>query len=441
MKVHGKRRLRVLGKATLSLVTATAVVVPSMVVSAQAQSVSSRKAVTLTMWDWVDSQNVVNAFEKTHPGIKIKLEMEPPAASGEYPKLFAAIKAHDTPDIALVELDVLPQFVTTGGLLNLNNYGVSSVRSKYQPWAWNLVTFGSGVYALPLSGGPIGYVYNKKLLAKYGLSAPTTYAQLAADAKTYHAKDPSGYLIGVPPDASYMAMLVWQAGGSWYKIQNNKWVVSFTSPVDHKIADYLQSLVDAHDVYTQNDWTTPWYHALATGTLASYVGPQWGDALLTSDVAVQAGNFRVAKSPQWQAGQSSGAQQGGGSLVVFKDTKYPKQALQFIEFMQNNPSAIKMNIDAGYGWPLTKAGNGSPALITANSSYFGGQHVGSLFAKSNASTRQNWQWGPNMETVFSEFGTGLASALAGHGTIWQAFQKEQTADVAELKAAGIAVAG
>jgi multiple sugar transport system substrate-binding protein len=427
--------LAVLGATLFAGTSAAAVRTPESLRS------PSSSVVTLTMWDWVDSQNIINLFEKTHPDIRINLEMQPPAASGEYPKLFAAIKAHDTPDIALVELDVLPQFVTTAGVLDLSKYGVSSVESKYEPWAWNLVTFGGGVYALPLSGGPIGYVFNKPLLTKYGLAVPTTYAQLASEAKTYHAKDPTGYLIGVPPDATYLAMLVWQAGGRWYQIKSGKWVVSFTSPVDHQIANYLQALVDAHVVNTQEDWTTPWYHALAAGTLASYIGPQWGDALLAEDVAGQSGNIHVAKTPQWRAGQSNEAQQGGGSLVIFNDTKYPRQALSFIEFMQNNPSAINMVIKSGYGWPLTLAGSASSTLITANSAYFGGQLAGSLFAKSNATTAETWQWGPNMETVFSEFGTDLAGALGGHGTIWQAFQKEQTTDVSELKAAGIAVVG
>jgi multiple sugar transport system substrate-binding protein len=392
--------------------------------------------VTITMWDWVDSSAAIKLFEKSHPSIKVKLDLVA-AGAPTYAKMFAAIKAGNAPDVGLIELKTLPQFIGTGGLLDLSKYGANSIKSDFVDWAWSQVSNGAGVYALPLSASPIGYHFNTKLLAKYGItSVPTTYAQLATDAKIYHQNNPSGYLIDVPPTTDYLALLNWQDGGRWFKADGNKWEVGFTSAQSHQVADYLQGFVDNKDAFTEASFLTPWYQALSNGTLASFVGPQWSDALLESQVASQAGNFKVSEAPQWVAGKQVDGQEGGGSLAVFKDTKYPKAAYTFVNWMLTNPQAQLLNYNSGYGWPTTNSGSKLSAL-DAKIPYFGNQNPGPIYSASNTATNQAWQFGPNYSTVTTDLNGYLAQALSGQMTIWQAMQKEQATEMARLKDAGI----
>jgi multiple sugar transport system substrate-binding protein len=392
--------------------------------------------VTITMWDWVDSSAAIKLFEKSHPSIKVKLDLVA-AGAPTYAKMFAAIKAGNAPDVGLIELKTLPQFIGTGGLLDLSKYGANDVKSDFVDWAWSQVSNGGGVYALPLSASPIGYHYNTKLLAQYGItSIPKTYAELATDAKIYHQNNPNGYLIDVPPTTDYLALLTWQDGGRWFKADGNKWEVGFTSKESEQVANYLQGFVDNKDAYTEASFMTPWYQALSSGNLASFVGPQWSDALLESQVASQKGNFKVAEAPQWNAGTHVDGQEGGGSLAVFKDTKYPKAAYTFVNWMLTNPQAQLLNYNSGYGWPTTHSGS-QLKVLNAPIAYFGNQNPGPIYAASNSATDQSWQFGPNYSTVTTDLNGYLAQALSGQMTIWQAMQKEQATELSRLKDAGI----
>ncbi len=405
-------------------------------VGPMSHTVAAGQPVTLTFWDWVDSSQAISIFEKSHPNIKVKLDLVAGGAPA-YAKMFAAIKAGNAPDVGLIELNTLPQFIGTGGLLDISKYGANSIKSDFVPWSWSQVSYGGAVYALPLSASPIGYHYNTKLLAKYGVTKiPATYAQLAVAAATYHKNNPNGYLIDVPPSANYIALLTWQAGGAWFTAANNEWKVGFTTPQSHQVATYLQGLVDKHLAFTEASYLTPWYQALSNGTLASFVGPQWADALLASQAAAQSGNFRVSEAPQWVAGHQVDGQEGGGSLAVFKDTAHPQEAFTFVDWMLTNPVAESLNYKSGYGWPTTISGSKLPDL-SAKLPYFGGQNPEPIYAASNNATNQSWQWGPNYSTVTSDLNALLANALSGRMTIWQALQQEQAKELAGLKALGI----
>jgi multiple sugar transport system substrate-binding protein len=411
--------------------------------SSPATSTTSAKprtgVVDLTFWSWVPGMaGPVKAFNKTHPHIHVKLDMVSTGSNGTYAKMFTAIKAGNPPDVGQIEFDVLPSFVRTGGLLNLDQYGFASDKSKFQPWAWREVNFNHAAYAVPQAGGPVGYFYNEKIFKKYHLSVPTTWAEVAQDAKTLHEKNPNIYFTEFPPSTTLLASEVWQDGGHWFKIKNNSWEVNIDGPTTKKIADYWQSMVNAHEVYTGKAFVTSWYKDLDTGKIASLISAQWFDAILRDDAPHTKGDWRVAETPQWTAGVNDEAQYGGSTTAVFKDTKHPRAALTFAKWINMNPQAIKLDVKAGYGWPATIKGPNTPALEGPRK-YFGGEHVEKIFRKDATATKEDWQWGPNMPAVISNLDNLLSKALTGHGTIWQAIQKEQKAEVATLKSEGISV--
>ena len=68
--------------------------------SASGDTGTAQHPVTITVWDWVNSSQAISLFEKTHPGIKVKLDLVP-AGAPTYAKMFAAIKAGNAPDVGL----------------------------------------------------------------------------------------------------------------------------------------------------------------------------------------------------------------------------------------------------------------------------------------------------------------------------------------------------
>ena len=66
-----------------------------------------------------------------------------------------ALKAGSgAPDVAEVEFDELPSFEVTHNVVNLAPYGANTYKSKFTTWAWDEVSQGSGVYAMPGDAGP-----------------------------------------------------------------------------------------------------------------------------------------------------------------------------------------------------------------------------------------------------------------------------------------------
>src|SRR5262249_49235523 len=117
------------------------------------------------------------------------------AGSPEYVHISDALKAGSgAPDVAEVEFDELPSFEITHSVVNLANYGASQYQSDFVPWAWQEVSQGGGVYAMPSHSGPMAFYDNARELAKYHITPPATWTQFAADAAKLHKADPAAYL-------------------------------------------------------------------------------------------------------------------------------------------------------------------------------------------------------------------------------------------------------
>jgi multiple sugar transport system substrate-binding protein len=122
----------------------------------------SSSATKVTFWAWVPGiGRAVSAFNKTHPSICVTLE-DVGAGSPEYVKISDALKAGSgAPDVAEVEFDELPSFEVTHSLVNIAKYGATKYQSAFLPWAWQEVSQGPAVYAMPSDSGPVGFYVHR----------------------------------------------------------------------------------------------------------------------------------------------------------------------------------------------------------------------------------------------------------------------------------------
>ena len=151
-----------------------------------AASNTSSGPVTLTFWSWLPNiQNEIDLFEKTHPTIKVKLE-NVGQSSTEYTKLQTAFKANSgAPDVVQIELSHLPEYILTGKLVDLSQYGAANLQKDYVSWAWSQVSQGSKVYAMPQDSGPMAMLYRKDIFEQYHLAVPQTWDQFAQEAEDF----------------------------------------------------------------------------------------------------------------------------------------------------------------------------------------------------------------------------------------------------------------
>src|SRR6266436_6215268 len=311
--------------------------------SSSGPSATSSGPVTLTYWAWIPGMDKqVALFNQTHPNIHVNW-INVGAGPPEYDKLYTAIKANNTPDVAEVEFQLLPTFETTGGLLDLAPYGASSVKDQFVPWTWSQVTLGSSIYAIPQDTGPMGMFYRADIFKKYNLPVPTTWAQYADDAAKLHAADPNAYITDFPPrQPGWFTGLEWQAGARPFSINGQSWKVAINNPQALQVASYWQDLIDKKLVKTGPDFDNGWYHDLQTGRVATWITAAWGAGIIQSNAPKTAGMWRVAPIPQWQAGQTPvDGNWGGSANVVFKSTQHPKEAAEFAQFIYTNQQSLE----------------------------------------------------------------------------------------------------
>jgi multiple sugar transport system substrate-binding protein len=407
--------------------------------SAPAQGQASAGKVTLTFWSWVPGiSHSVNLWNQSHPSIHVNLDEVTSGAAGTYAKMFSALQSGNAPDLGQIEYATLPNFEHVGGVVNLSNYGASSVKSDFVPWTWSQVSQGSGVYAIPQDTGPMGLFYRSDLFQKYGLTVPTTWAQYLSDAKKLHAAHPNAYIAAFPAnDAQWFAGLAWQAGAKWFGTSGNTWLTGIDDPASQQVANFWQQLISDHLVKIEPDFASEWYKDLSDGTLLTWPTAVWGENTLVTNAAPTKGDWRVAAMPNWGGAMSNG-NWGGSTTVVFKDSKHPAQAAQFAEWLNTSQSSITGLITYGGLYPADLAGEKQPA---ANSpvAFYGGQNIWKVFQSGGKLVNTSFQWGPIMNTTFTQMADGFGKSTGGSGTLSQVLASTQSQTIATMRKQGFAV--
>jgi multiple sugar transport system substrate-binding protein len=395
--------------------------------------------VTLTFWSWVPGiSQSVNLWNKSHPDIHVNLNEVTSGNAGSYAKMFSALQAGNAPDLGQIEYATLPNFEHVGGVVNLAPYGADKVQSDFVPWTWGQVTQGSAVYAIPQDTGPMGLFYRADLFKQYGLTVPTTWAQYLSDAQKLHAAHPNAYITAFPAnDAQWFAGLTWQAGAKWFATSGDTWLTGIDDSPSQQVANFWQQLISDHLVKVEPDFASEWYKDLSDGTLLTWPTAVWGENTLITNAAPTKGDWRVAPMPNWGSTPTNG-NWGGSTTVVFKDSKHPAQAAQFAEWLNTNPQSITGLITKGGLYPADLAGQQQPA---ANSPvpFYGGQNIWQVFQADGKLVNTTFQWGPIMNTTFTQMSDGFGKATGGSETLAQALASTQSQTIATMKSQGFSV--
>ena len=400
---------------------------------------TSTGPVSLTFWSWVPGiDKSVALWNSTHPNIHVTVN-NVGSGPAEYDKLFTAIKANNEPDLGQIEFQYLPTFETTGGLVDLSQYGAASVKSQFVPWTWNQVTLGNAIYAIPQDSGPMAMFYRQDIFKKYNLPVPTTWAQYADDAAKLHAANPNDYITDFPPkEPGWFTGLIWQASGQLFGINGQSWKVSVNSAAAQQVASYWQNLLSKKLVKTEPDFANGWYHDLSTGTVATWVTAVWGASTISSNAPQSSGKWRVAPIPQWQAGQSVDGNWGGSTTSVFKSSKHPKEATEFAMWLNTNQQSIDYMIQGASIFPASQSGDNS-SLLSSPIAFYGNQNVFQLFKTVSPQVNVSFQWGPTINQVYTDMGDNFANVVNGQGTLSTALDTLQQQTVTFMKSQGFSV--
>ena len=338
-----------------ALVTALVVTAAGV---AFAASNSKRSTTQLTLWHNYGTEgnapatnNLVKAFEKLHPDIKIRVVSQP--ADNYFALLQSSAISHTSPDLATMWTGLF-DLKYAKFLLNLKPYFTSAETSKLNGISYMAPDFNiaNGFLVMPLENQFYIGFYNKALFAKAGLSGPpTTWNELYSDCTKLKAKGITPMIYGVDTqglgatfypfyDFSY-AMAGILSPAQWRGLYTGS--TPWTSP---KIVSQLTKWAALKtkgctnpDVLTKSGILS----AFTSGKAAMLVDGSWDTATLQKGLGK---NLAAFAPPYSDTKQSGVIQYPGDGFSVMKDSKHPKEAVEFLKFMMT-PQAAKIISAAG----------------------------------------------------------------------------------------------
>jgi multiple sugar transport system substrate-binding protein len=423
-----------------SSASASASASPTVTVVAGASCSST--ATKITFWAWVPGLGrAVTEFNKTHPDICVTQE-DVGAGDPEYVALTNALKAGSgAPDVAEVEYDELPSFEITHDVLNLVPYGANNYKSDFVPWAWQEVSQGPAVYAMPGDVGPMAFYYNSALFAKYHLSVPATWSQFASEAATLHKDDPSAYMTNFSAvDLQWVMSLMAQDNAWPFTYTGGSSVtINWTGPAQMAFAAYWQKMLSAHELNATTDVSATSFADMDKDIDASWLASAWGPSYFAPDAKSSIGDWRASALPQWTAGADVAANWGGSSYPVFVQSKHPAQAAEFAEWLNGTTASWNITKTApSLLFPTFVPLLNDPSFKDLNIPLSGTSDPNVAFTGAAPKITSD-QWPPFMTEALNEASTVFAGVMNGKETLAAAFTSFQNVLVSYAKAQGFTV--
>ena len=370
----------------------------------------------LLVWAWDPTvEPIADAYMEANPDVTIEL-VNAGTGNDQYTALQNAIGAGSgIPDLAQIEYYALPQFAIGESLADLTDLGAGELEGTYTPGPWSAVQQGDGIYGLPLDSGPMAMFYNAELFAQHGIEVPTTWEEYVTAARTLHAADPNAYITSDTGDAGFATSMIWQAGGRPFEVDGTSVTIDLADEGSEKFATLWQELVTEDLVAPISAWSDEWYQGLGNGTIATLVTGAWMPGNFESGVPEGSGRWRVAPMPQWTAGESVTAENGGSAMSVMEESTDKALAYDFLEFASSG-DGVALRLEGG-GFPATVADLESDEYVAQESEYFGGQKINEVLSQAAADVAEGWQYLPFQVYANSVFNDTVGQAYVSGTTL------------------------
>lgn len=223
----------------------------------EATEAPAAEPVKLTFWfNWEGTnadvmKELVTRFNEANPDIVVEPVFQPYA---DIMTLFqTSIAGGTTPDIAALDLILIPQLVETGAIAPLDDFVAADADLKiddFYPLLANYDIMGGQRYALPVSTNNMQLIWNKDLFAKAGLDpekAPATWDEMQAMAE--QCQDPANGVVGfeyyTQPTGEGITwqfqVWLWAAGGQFLNEDNT--AAAFNTPEGLKALTYVSDML------------------------------------------------------------------------------------------------------------------------------------------------------------------------------------------------------
>ncbi len=306
---------------------------------------------------------LVSEFEKTHPGIHVKVQTSP---SG-FQKLAAQLAGGDAPDVFYYVSDRLPLLVHRGAVLDLNTFlekDASPAMDSYYAKVLDSCRLEKGLYCFPFHFSTDVLFYNKDLFDRAGLAYPDetwTWGQFAEAAKRLTVRDANGKTLQYGTLQPRPVLLIRSFGGEIFTPAQPP-VCVIDSPASQKGLEFLQRLTQEgsapqtavlRDIEVMDGVTL-----FSTGRVGMLLGRTY---MLVSFGNINAFEWDVALVPQ---GEIRYSRLAVGGNCISKSTRHPEAAWEFVKFF-SGPRGSEIMGGFRNGVPALKSVAESPVFLHA----------------------------------------------------------------------------
>jgi multiple sugar transport system substrate-binding protein len=313
----------------------------------------SHAATTITFWERSSesaiTQPLVDAYNASH-ATQVQLTLIPP---GDFPTKFGAAAASgNVPDVAAVDLVLMPSFTTAHQMMDITSFAHSiSFFSTLSKGHLRQATYKGKIYGVPYDAESSLLIYNKTLFQQAGLNPnkpPKTWAQIEADSKkiTKLGNGVYGYYMAGncgPCNAFEMIPHIWADHGNLLNSSGTKATVN-TSAVKDFLTFY-------HRMWTEGQMPP----GAATDNGANFVGAFLSGKIGMEDlgqfmIGVAKGMPSLKIGVTYIPGKTGGwaSFDGGDDIGIPKGSKHVKEAETFIRWVLSTQTQLKLFARQGH---------------------------------------------------------------------------------------------
>jgi multiple sugar transport system substrate-binding protein len=302
---------------------------------------------------------LVPEFERTHPGIRVKVQQLPWTAAHE--KLLTAFVGGSTPDVAQLGNTWIPEFAALGALAPLAPAVASShivQQDDYFPGIWDTNRFEDGLYGVPWYIDTRLLFYRRDILASAGFSAPpqTWDEWMNMLVAIKERAGPEGYAILLPlNEFEPLLALALQQEDALLR-EDGRWG-NFRGPgFGRALGFYLEMFRrDLAPVATNTQISNVW-NEFGRGYFAFYISGPWNIGEFKRRLpAEQQERWMTAPLPGPKGPGASIA--GGASLVVFERSRRKQAAGKLVEYLSRPEVQLRYYALTGNLPPRPSTGN------------------------------------------------------------------------------------
>lgn len=307
---------------------------------------------------------IVEAFERENPDIQIVVE---PTTDEYNMKLLTQVAAGVAPDLAWMNVALVPQFADRGVLMPLDELIKQSPELGIGNYYPNVVGFyrrNETLYGLPRDVAPFGLIfYNKNRFREAGLQLPDGSWTWSYDARPERREQSFNWVLEqlTRKDAEgkttqwalapawpqlFLSLLMATQGLEMWDNSAEPKRISAADPEVVKVMDF------ATDLIVTKNYLPTWYQLESVAQSSAYDEFVKGNAAMLMTFAGDAGKLRrdMAKAGfDWDVtlfpafeGRKPATTTDSGGTVIFKSTRHPEAAWRFAKWMSGEPGMREM---------------------------------------------------------------------------------------------------